>query len=1000
MSVKVVNSGPGEIKITASTTPAISVTQPSVNVVNINPLITGIGTGPTGATGPQGPAGNDGVTVTYGISCETGTGSAEQKIRLTGSDSTTDDVILAVAGDLSIARTSADKITITNTISNPVLEADTSTAGFQFVVDEDNMSSNSATKLPTQQSVKAYVDSQVSPINTNITTDLTVSRDATSVTVISSDGTDAVLPQSSTSQAGVMSAASHTKLANLNALADATDSTNVAAAGAVMDSDFGSEGLMKRNASSGSYSVVANTDGIPEGSTNKYYTDAKVNTLLGNTNVSALANGSNVILTTTADVNSASFVVDEDNMASNLNTKVPTQQSVKAYVDSQLSSTSGLTDVHASATQDGELLVFSTSNNKYIPRLLTAGGNVTITNTQNGISIAANTTPRTVQVEVGGGATNTLADAETLKLTPGANIALTETGGTVSIATTDAVFTNVQAQQAVLPQISGGTGILVANPAPNTTATINLNANTSQLTDVNGSGSNNGELLIYNASTNKYDTNTLTAGSNVTITEGQGTIEIASANDNTQLSNEQVQDIVGDMFASNTETLITATYQDGDGTIDLAVDNDLANYSNSNSGFLNASSTTNSLNDVNGSGTTNGQILIYNQSSNKYQPGLINGGSNVTVTNTAGGISIASTASGGASALDDLSDVTIASAAANQYLVHNGGSTFVNQALDISHDTTPTLGGDLVVSGNKIKATGNGQHVDIEADTNNIRLNAAGEIELTPGSGNHINAKGALDMSGNAIVTTGNNNNITLDPHGTGNVILGNFVFDVDQTVGAGQDNYVLTYDHAGGSGSKISLEPASTASGTVDTNGTPADDQIAIFTDTDTIEGQSTLTFASNALTIKATSSQAGYGGRILFGVDNTDQYNGDIVNFGSGPGGTNGNIEKGKLYYLDSSQQWELADANTVATASGMLGIAVVDDSPKFLVRGFARHGSWAALGTGNPLFISAATTGEIVNSAPSGTGDVVRVIGYSTDSGSREIFFNPSNDWIELV
>ncbi len=98
-------------------------------------------------------------------------------------------------------------------------------------------------------------------------------------------------------------------------------------------------------------------------------------------------------------------------------------------------------------------------------------------------------------------------------------------------------------------------------------------------------------------------------------------------------------------------------------------------------------------------------------------------GNNITLTETGNNtISIASTASGGASALDDLSDVTIASAAANQYLVHNGGSTFVNQDLDISHDTAPTLGGDLVVNGNKIKATGAGQHVDIETDTNNISL--------------------------------------------------------------------------------------------------------------------------------------------------------------------------------------------------------------------------------------------------------------------------------------
>ena len=39
------------------------------------------------------------------------------------------------------------------------------------------------------------------------------------------------------------------------------------------------------------------------------------------------------------------------------------------------------------------------------------------------------------------------------------------------------------------------------------------------------------------------------------------------------------------MFSGNTETLITATYQDADGTIDLTVDNDLSNYDNSSSGF-------------------------------------------------------------------------------------------------------------------------------------------------------------------------------------------------------------------------------------------------------------------------------------------------------------------------------------------------------------------------------------------------------------------------------
>ena len=42
---------------------------------------------------------------------------------------------------------------------------------------------------------------------------------------------------------------------------------------------------------------------------------------------------------------------------------------------------------------------------------------------------------------------------------------------------------------------------------------------------------------------------------------------------NTQLSTEQVQDIIGDMFSGNTETRINVTYDDTGGKIDLAVDN-------------------------------------------------------------------------------------------------------------------------------------------------------------------------------------------------------------------------------------------------------------------------------------------------------------------------------------------------------------------------------------------------------------------------------------------
>ena len=79
------------------------------------------------------------------------------------------------------------------------------------------------------------------------------------------------------------------------------------------------------------------------------------------------------------------------------------------------------------------------------------------------------------------------------------------------------------------------------------------------------------------------------------------------------LNAERVQDIAGAMFSSNTETLITATYQDADGTIDLVVDNDLSNYDNTSSAFITASSTdtlTNKTFDANGTGNSLSNVEV------------------------------------------------------------------------------------------------------------------------------------------------------------------------------------------------------------------------------------------------------------------------------------------------------------------------------------------------------------------------------------------------------
>ena len=67
------------------------------------------------------------------------------------------------------ADTSTDKTFTTPTITSPVFNTGVSGSA---VLDEDNMASDSATKLATQQSIKAYVDAQIdADMDVNITSD-------------------------------------------------------------------------------------------------------------------------------------------------------------------------------------------------------------------------------------------------------------------------------------------------------------------------------------------------------------------------------------------------------------------------------------------------------------------------------------------------------------------------------------------------------------------------------------------------------------------------------------------------------------------------------------------------------------------------------------------------------------------------------------------------------------------------------------------------------------
>ena len=75
----------------------------------------------------------------------------------------------------------------------------------------------------------------------------------------------------------------------------------------------------------------------------------------------------------------------------------------------------------------------------------------------------------------------------------------------------------------------------------------------------------------------------------------------------------------------------------------------------------------------------------------------------------------------------------------------------------------------------------------------------------------------ACDANSIDITTTNSNADINLTPHGTGDVKAGTLAIDGDQTVGAGQDGYVLTYTHSNAKAALAAL-PASIANTVEDT--------------------------------------------------------------------------------------------------------------------------------------------------------------------------------------
>ncbi len=256
------------------------------------------------------------------------------------------------------------------------------------LIDEDNMASNSATKLPSQQSVKAYVDSQVASENElSEMNDVTIASvqnnqflkynstsskwENVTATASSAAGSDTYVQFNDGGVMGGDSDFTYNKTTNKITVGSVTTtgaSPAISSSGAlgisttasnsdititphgtgdiVLDgqkwpqADGSANQYLKTNGSGQLSWDSLTTDDVSEGA-NLYFTnaraDARFDVKIGAADTGDLSEGSNLYYTDArADARITNALIDEDNMASNSATKLPSQQSVKAYVDAQI----------------------------------------------------------------------------------------------------------------------------------------------------------------------------------------------------------------------------------------------------------------------------------------------------------------------------------------------------------------------------------------------------------------------------------------------------------------------------------------------------------------------------------------------------------------------------------------------------------------------------------------------------------------------------------------
>ena len=347
----------------------------------------------------------------------------------------------------TIGAASASSIIGTTIVANTSINIAGDGATVTGIKDEDDMSSNSATKLATQQSIKAYVDSQVTAQDLDVTdgsSSIDIDLDSESLGILGGTGID-----STASGTGVTLAIDST-VATLTGSQTLTNKTLTAptltgtavVASLDISGDIDVDGTLETDALSINGTTVTSTAAelnILDGVTS---TAAELNILDGVTSTTAELNILDGVTATTAELNilDGKAFLDEDDMSSNSATGIASQQSIKAYVDAQITAE----DLDFQADSGGALSIDLDSETL----TFTGGTGIDTSGSGNAVTFAIDSTVATLTgTQTLTNKTLTSPDINTPDI-DGGTIDNTVIGGSTAAAGT---FTTVSATNVSLP---------------------------------------------------------------------------------------------------------------------------------------------------------------------------------------------------------------------------------------------------------------------------------------------------------------------------------------------------------------------------------------------------------------------------------------------------------------------------------------------------------------------------------------------------------------------